>query len=151
MQHHRRDTLKQGAAVAGLLACAGLWPQTGWAFNKSAFDAKSVAEASRAYGGSAPVASRDVTVDGPEISENGASVPLSLSTTLPGVRQLLLLVEKNPSVLVAKFDVGDAVEASFSVRAKMAQTSDVYAVALMHDGRALFAKREVKVTLGGCG
>ena len=78
-------------------------------------------------------------------------VPLVIGTTLPNVKHLLLLVEKNPSALVAKFDVSDAVEPSFSTRAKMAQSSDMYAVALTSDGRALYAKKEVKVTLGGCG
>ncbi len=60
-------------------------------------------------------------------------------------------MEKNPSTLVAKFDVTDAVEANFSTRAKMGQSSDVYAVAITADGKAHFAKKEVKVTLGGCG
>jgi sulfur-oxidizing protein SoxY len=78
-------------------------------------------------------------------------VPLGVSTSLAGVKHLLLLVEKNPNALVAKFDCNDAVESNFSTRAKMGQTSDVYAVAIMNDGKALYAKKEVKVTLGGCG
>jgi sulfur-oxidizing protein SoxY len=45
----------------------------------------------------------------------------------------------------------DSVDANFATRAKMGQSSDVYAVAVMADGKALFAKKEVKVTLGGCG
>ena len=81
----------------------------------------------------------------------GAVVPMGASTTLPGVKQLLILVEKNPSTLVAAFYVNDAVEANFTTRAKMGQSSDVYAVAIMADGKALWAKKEVKVTLGGCG
>ena len=59
--------------------------------------------------------------------------------------------EKNPNALVAIFNVNDAVEPSFATRAKMGQSSDVYAVALTADGKAYFAKKEVKVTLGGCG
>jgi sulfur-oxidizing protein SoxY len=62
-----------------------------------------------------------------------------------------ILVEKNPNTLAASFDVSDAVESNFSTRVKMGQSSDVYAVAITSDGRALFAKKEVKVTLGGCG
>lgn len=147
----RRRTLQQGAALAALLAGAGIFPGRALAFNKAAFEARSVAEAARAAGGGSLVESREVTLNAPEISENGAAVPLALSTSLAGVRQMLLLVEKNPNALVARFDVNEFVEASFSVRAKMAQTSDVYAVALMADGRALFARKEVKVTLGGCG
>ncbi len=147
----RRETLKQSAVVAGLLATAGFAPQQAAAYEKAAFDAKSPADVAKALGASAPVESKDVTIGGPDIAENGAVVPLSASTTLPGVKRLLILVEKNPAALVAMFNVSDAVEPSFATRAKMGQSSDVYAVALMADGKAFFAKKEVKVTLGGCG
>jgi len=148
----RRDILKRSATVAGLLATTGLFPQYAFAaFNKAAFEAKSVADAVKAFGGGAPTESKDVTLTAPDIAENGAVVPLAVATALPGVKQLLILVEKNPSALVAKFDVTDAVEANFATRAKMGQSSDVYAVAIMADGKALFSKKEVKVTLGGCG
>jgi sulfur-oxidizing protein SoxY len=148
--NNRRETLKQGAVLAGLLATAG-YPQYALAFNKNAFEAKSVQEAIKAAGGGAMVESKDVTLSGPDIAENGAVVPLGVSTGLAGVKELLILVEKNPNVLVAMFRVNDAVDASFMTRAKMGQSSDVYAVAIMADGRALFSKKEVKVTLGGCG
>jgi sulfur-oxidizing protein SoxY len=148
----RRETLKQSAVVAGLLASAGgLLPQQALAYEKAAFDAKTPADVVKALGAAAPVESKDVTIGGPDIAENGAVVPLSASTTLPGVKRLLLLVEKNPSALVAMFNVNDAVEPSFATRAKMGQSSDVYAVAITNDGKAFFAKKEVKVTLGGCG
>jgi sulfur-oxidizing protein SoxY len=148
---NRRETLKQSLAVAGLLGASGLFPQFAWAFNKSAFEAKSIADAAKAYGAGAPVESKDVTLTAPDIAENGAVVPMAAASTLPGVKHLLVLVEKNPNALVAKFDVTDAVEANFATRAKMGQTSDVYAVAITNDGKAFFAKKEVKVTLGGCG
>lgn len=147
----RRDTLKHSMAVAGLLAATGLFPRDAFAFNKAAFEAKSVAEAIKAYGAGAPVESKDVTLTAPDIAENGAVVPMGVATTLANVKHLLVLVEKNPSALVAKFDVSEAVDANFATRAKMGQTSDVYAVAITNDGKALFAKKEVKVTLGGCG
>jgi sulfur-oxidizing protein SoxY len=146
----RRETLKQGAVLAGLLAAAG-YPQYALAFNKNAFEAKTVQEAVRAAGGSALVESKEVTLTGPDIAENGAVVPLGVSTNLSGVRELLILVEKNPNVLVALFKVNEAIDATFMTRAKMGQSSDVFAVAIMNDGRALFSKKEVKVTLGGCG
>jgi sulfur-oxidizing protein SoxY len=92
-----------------------------------------------------------VTLQAPDIAENGAVVPLACATGLAGVKRLLLLVEKNPAVLCAAFEVSDAVEASFNTRVKMGQSSNVYAVALMGDGRVLYASKEVKVTLGGCG
>ena len=92
-----------------------------------------------------------MTITGPDIAENGAVVPLGASTSLPGVKRLMIVVEKNPDPLVAVFNLTDAVDANISTRAKMGQSSDVYAVAVMADGRTLYAKKEVKVTLGGCG
>jgi sulfur-oxidizing protein SoxY len=147
----RRKTLKQSAVLAGLLAGTGMFPQYAQAFNTVAFDAKNVADALKALGASAPQASKDVTITAPDIAENGAVVPLGAATTLAGVKQILLLVEKNPSALIALFNVTDSVEANLLTRAKMGQSSDVYAVAVMNDGKAFFAKKEVKVTLGGCG
>jgi len=148
---NRRETLRQSLAVAGLLGATGLFPHNAFAFNRAAFDAKTVPDAVKAYGGSAPVESKDVTLTAPDIAENGAVVPMTVATTLANVKQLLVLVEKNPSALVAKFDVSDAVEASFATRAKMGQTSEVYAVAITADNKAFFSRKEVKVTLGGCG
>lgn len=148
---NRRETLKQSLAVAGLLGGTGLFPQYAFAFNRAAFEAKSVADAVKAYGGGAPVESKDVTLTAPDIAENGAVVPMAVASTVPNLKHLLVMVEKNPNSLVAKFDVSDAVEANFSTRAKMGQTSDVYAVAITKDNKAFFTKKEVKVTLGGCG
>ena len=147
----RRETLKHSAAVAGLLASTGLFPQYVMAFDKAAFDAKSVADAVKAMGGAAPVESKDVTITGPDIAENGAVVPLGVSSSLPNVKRVLLLVEKNPAALVAMFNVTPDLDVNFATRAKMGQSSDVYAVAITNDGKAFFAKKEVKVTLGGCG
>ncbi len=148
----RRQTIKQSAVVAGLLAGTGLFPQYAHAFNKAAFDAKTLGDALKALGASgAPEASGSVTLTAPDIAENGAVVPLAVASSLAGVKQLVLLVEKNPNALVAVFNVSPEVDASFATRAKMGETSDVYAVAITGDGKAHFAKKEVKVTLGGCG
>jgi len=148
---NRRETLKQSLAVAGLLGATGLFPQYALAFSKAAFDAKTIADAVKAYGASAPVESKDVTLTAPDIAENGAVVPLAASSTLAGVKSILLLVEKNPNALSAKFDVSDAIEPNVATRVKMGQTSDVYAVVVTADGKTHYAKKEVKVTLGGCG
>ena len=151
----RRELLKRSATVASLLAGAGLLPQLARAeqaaYSAAAFDAKSMADVMKALGGSAPVQSKDVTLQGPDIAENGAVVPLGASTTLPGVKRLLLLVEKNPAVLSAMFELGEGVEPALATRVKMGQSSNVYAVAMMADGRVLYAQKEIKVTLGGCG
>lgn len=150
--HSRREFVGHSAKVAMLLATAGLLPgvaQAAW--DAPAFEAKTVADVMKALGASAPVESKDVTIIGPDIAENGAVVPVGVSTTLPGAKRLLLLVEKNPNLLSAMFDVSDAVDANFSTRVKMGQSSNVFAVAVMADGKVLFAQKEVKVTLGGCG
>ena len=149
---HRRQVLSHSLKVIALLGSAGLLPSLAHAaWSQPAFDAKTLADAVKALGGGAPVESKDVTITGPDIAENGAVVPVGVSTALPGVKRLALLVEKNPNVLAAVFDVTDAVDTSFSTRVKMGQSSNVYAVALMNDGKVLFAQKEVKVTLGGCG
>ena len=147
----RRQVLGHAAALAGLLAGTGLFPRLARAYSDQAFGAKTVQDALGALGGGALAESADVTLSGPDIAENGALVAFGLATTLPGARQLLLLVEKNPVPLVALFHVSPAVEPAFSLRAKLAQSSAVYAVAVMDDGRALYARREVRVTLGSCG
>ena len=148
----RREVLSRSAALAGLLAGAGLLPQAAHAaWAQAAFEAKTMADAVKTLGGAAPAESKDVSLTGPDIAENGAVVPLGCACSLPGVKRLLLLVEKNPNALAAVFDVSDAVDANFSTRVKMGQSSNVFAVAMMGDGKVLFAQKEVKVTLGGCG
>ena len=151
----RRELLKRSATVASLLVGAGLLPQAARAqqaaYSTAAFDAKSMADVMKALGASAPAESKDVTLQGPDIAENGAVVPLGASTTLPGVKRLLLLVEKNPAVLSAMFELGEGVEPALATRVKMGQSSNVYAVAMLNDGRVLYAQKEIKVTLGGCG
>ncbi len=148
----RREVLSHSAKLAGLMATAGLLPaaaQAAW--NDAAFKAKTLAEVVAAMGGSAPAESKDVTITGPDIAENGAVVPVGASSTLPGVKRLMLLVEKNPSALAATFDVTDKVDANVSTRVKMGQSSNVYAVAMLADGKVAYAVKEIKVTLGGCG
>jgi sulfur-oxidizing protein SoxY len=148
---NRRKMLKHSSAVLGLLATAGLLPTIAHAQAGGAFEAKSLADVVKLMGGTNPVASADITLVAADIAENGAVVPLGISTNLPGVKRLMLLVEKNPNALAASFEVSDAIEANMTTRVKMGQSSNVYGVAMMNDGRVLFAQKEVKVTLGGCG
>ncbi len=151
--HDRRRFIGHAARVAALLASLAAMPRlAAAAWDKSAFDAKTLSDALKALGaGAAPAESREVTLTGPDIAENGAVVPVGVATTLPNARKLLLVVEKNPNVLAAVFELNDAIEPSFATRVKMGQSSNVYAVAITADGRALFAVKEIKVTLGGCG
>jgi sulfur-oxidizing protein SoxY len=152
---NRRDVLSHSATVAAMLAAVGLLPGLAQAqaagYNTAAFAAKTLLEVMKALGAGTPAESKDVSITGPDIAENGAVVPVGAAASLPGVKRLLLLVDKNPSMLAAMFDVTDAIEANISTRVKMGQSSDVYAVAMMNDGKVLFARKEIKVTLGGCG
>jgi sulfur-oxidizing protein SoxY len=149
---NRRQALIHSARVAAMLAGAGLLPAAAQAaFDAKAFEAKTMTELMAALGGSTPVESKDVVITGPDIAENGAVVPVGCSTALTGVKRMAIMVEKNPNALAAVFDVSDAVDANFSTRVKMGQSSNVYAVAIMNDGKVLYGVKEIKVTLGGCG
>ncbi len=148
----RRQWLARSAAVAAALGAAGLLParaQSAW--NKAAFEAHTLADVVKALGASRPTESRDVSLTAPDIADNGAEVPLVAACALPGLRRLAFVVEKNPNALAAVFELSDAVEPRIDLRVKMAQSSDVFAVALLADGRVLYARKDVKVTLGGCG
>ncbi|MBK7261538.1 MAG: thiosulfate oxidation carrier protein SoxY [Rubrivivax sp.] len=148
----RRQMLQRSSAVVTALGGLGLLPQAAQAaFNAPAFEAKTMADLVKALGVSMPTESKDVTIIGPDIAENGAVVPVGCASSLPGVKRLLILVEKNPNMLCAMFDVSDSVEPSFNTRVKMGQSSNVMAVAITADNKVLFSHKEIKVTLGGCG
>ena len=148
----RREVLTQGASLAAALAGLGLLPQAAQAaWPQAAFEAKNMGDLMKALGTSGPAESKEVSITGPDIAENGAVVPVGAATTLAGAKRLLLLVEKNPNMLAAVFDLTDAVEPSISTRVKMGQSSNVFAVAITADNKVLYAAKEIKVTLGGCG
>ncbi|RYX89267.1 MAG: thiosulfate oxidation carrier protein SoxY [Comamonadaceae bacterium] len=143
------------AAVAGLAATAALAPASGRAqnapgWNQAAFDTRTLNDAVKALGGAPPVESRDVILQAPEMSENGGVVRIGAQSNLAGTTQLALLVEKNPAALAAVYNIPAGTEAAISTNLKMAQSSNVYAIARVGD-RFFYAVREVKVTLGGCG
>ena len=154
MNKQRRNVLKtcSGAALMSLLAAAGIIaPGMALAeWNKAAFDAKSMADTLKALGAGAPADSKDVQVTGPDIAENGAVVPVGVSSTLPNVTMVAILIEKNPNALAASFTLPEGTEANVQTRVKMGQTSNVYAL-VKADGKLFMATKEIKVTLGGCG
>ena len=83
-------------------------------------------------------------------AQNGAVVPFTIVSKIPGTESIALLVEKNPNILAARFDIPAGTEAWVNTRLKMGQTSNVFAV-VKADGKFYYAPKEVKVTLGGCG
>ena len=147
----RRDLLTRSAAIAALLAAGVLPARAQSAWNKAAFETKSIDEALKALGLAKPAESKDIVLTAPDIAENGAVVPIAASTTLPGVKRIAFMIEKNPTTLAGVFEFTEFVDTSVSTRVKMAQTSNVLAVAIMGDGKVLYTQKEVKVTLGGCG
>ena len=156
MVKSRREALKSGGGMTlvALLAAAG-WLKPGvaaaQAWNKSAFEAKSMDEAMKAFGGGAPAQSKDVVfVSTPDIAENGAVVPISITSSIPKTESIAILIEKNPNMLAGSFDIPSGTEPAISTRVKMGQTSNVYAL-VKADGKYFVASKEIKVTLGGCG
>ncbi len=151
---NRRTLLKRSLAVgaAGVAASAGLLTpgQVLAAYPTAAFEAKDTAGALSAAVGSGDYSdSADIKIKAPDIAENGAVVPVTVSTSLGNVESVTLLVDANNSPLVGSFDLSKA-EAFVSTRIKMGKTGNVMAV--VKSGGKLYAnQKEVKVTIGGCG
>jgi sulfur-oxidizing protein SoxY len=105
----------------------------------------------KALGGGAPAQSKDIVfVSTPDIAENGAVVPVGVSSSIPKTESIAILVEKNPNMLTAVFDIPAGTDPAVSTRIKMGQSSNVYAL-VKADGKYYVASKEIKVTLGGCG
>ena len=156
MHAGRRTVLKSGGGLtlAALLSAAGwLTPERARAetWNKTAFDTHDLRDTTKALGGGDAVQSKDIEFfQTPEIAENGAVVPVGVTSKLPKTEAIAILVEKNPNMLAAVFDIPAGTEPTITTRIKMAQTSNVYAL-VKADGRFYVAAKEIKVTLGGCG
>ncbi len=151
---NRRTLLKRSLAVSavGIAASAGLLApgQVLAAYPKTAFQAKdSAAALNDALGSSDASESGDIKIKAPDIAENGAVVPVTVSTDLSGVESITLLADANATPLLASFDLSNA-EAYVSTRIKMGKTGNVIAV-VKSAGKLYSAKKEVKVTIGGCG
>ena len=157
MNSSRRKVLQGsgGMAVMGLAMAAGLFkPGSAWAqgsWNKAAFETKSVNDTVKALGGaSAATESKDIVITSPDIAENGAVVPFTITSKIPKTESIALLVEKNPNTLAATFNIPEGTEPGVQTRVKMGQTSNVVAL-VKADGKFYYVGKEVKVTLGGCG
>jgi sulfur-oxidizing protein SoxY len=150
----RRDFLKL-TGVFGALATIGalsqeeaLAQQAAW--NKAAFETKSLNDTIKALGGAGVTQSADIAINAPDIAENGAVVPVGVASKIPNTQAVYILVEKNPNSLAAGFRIPAGTEPNVTTRIKMGQTSNVHAVIKAGD-KFFIATKEVKVTLGGCG
>jgi len=157
MDQKRRELLKAGTGIGALAlgAAAGLLGSgqaVAQEWNKAAFGTKSLNDAVKAMGGSAAVESKDIQFVNPtpEIAENGAVVPITVSSSIPKTQSIAILVEKNPNILSADFAIPAGTEPFVSTRVKMGETSKVFAL-VKADGKYFYAAKEIKVTLGGCG
>lgn len=155
MDQGRRDALKKGSGIGvmSLLLAAGFLKSGDVAaadWNSAAFDTKSLADTLKALGGSTSTESKDIIMTTPDIAENGAVVPVGITSNIPKTESIAILIEKNPNMLAAAFEIPQGTEPTLSTRVKMGQTSNVYAL-IKADGKFYTAVKEIKVTLGGCG
>jgi sulfur-oxidizing protein SoxY len=155
MNHNRRVLLKGSlaAGAVGAAVSAGLLtPKTVMAaWSKAAFEAKEVnAALTSAMGGADASASDKIKLKAPDIAENGAVVPITVTSNIDGTTNMSILVAENNTPLTSTYELGPNTEAYISTRVKMGKTSDVIAV-VKADGKLYSTKKEVKVTIGGCG
>jgi sulfur-oxidizing protein SoxY len=144
MNRIRRTLLAALAAMAAKpLAALAAW-------NESAFAAKTAQDALKGIGATNPTPSQDILIEAPQIAENGAVVPIEITSNIPGTTSLAVVLEKNPFPLAAKFDFKEGALPYVKLNVKMGETSDVRVVAAA-GGRHHVASKEIKVTIGGCG
>jgi sulfur-oxidizing protein SoxY len=149
---NRRGFLTRAAALGVTTALATtLGPHLARAeWMKAAFETKTLAETYKALGAAMPSESGDVQILASDIAENGAVVPIQAVSKIAGTTRISILVEKNPSMLAALFEIGPDMVPDVTTRIKMGQTSNVI-VLVEAGGKAFTATKEIKVTLGGCG
>jgi sulfur-oxidizing protein SoxY len=137
-----------GVAVgAGLLTPRAVMA----AWSKEAFESEDMNTALSASMGSSKMTESDkVKLKAPDIAENGAVVPVTVTSGIDGTSSIGIIVANNPTPLTATFNLGPTTEGYISTRIKMGKTSDVIAV-VKAGGKLYSAKKEVKVTIGGCG
>ena len=148
MKPLRRSILGFAGAVAAGLFLAPLRALAAW--NKEAFGAKTAADALKSLGVAGSADSKDISIEAPQIAENGAVVPIEITSNVPNTRSIAVVVEKNPFPLAARFEFGDGAVPYVRVNVKMGESSFVRVVAEA-GGRYYAASKEVKVTIGRCG
>ena len=136
-----------GLAAGSLLgvrsAFAAIW-------NKAGFEAKTTADALKSLGITGATASRDILITAPEIAENGAQVPVTVTSKIANTQSISIVIDKNPFPLSSTYEFSNGADSYVSTRLKMGQTSNVVAI-VKADGKFFSASKEIKVTIGGCG
>jgi sulfur-oxidizing protein SoxY len=152
----RRTFLKGGASAALLSPLLGtglLIPTSVLAadWHKNAFTARNVSDALKAYGSANAAESRDITINAPEIAENGAKVEVEITSNIANTRSLAIFADKNPMPMCSAIEFSGPVLPYVRAQLKLSETTRIRAVAKTADGKSYVAFREIKVTLGGCG
>ena len=154
MHHTRRSVLKAvwaAGALATAVAAGLLSPARALAaWNKSAFEAKSAVDAMRALGMSSAEDSKQIEIRAPEIAENGAVVPIDITSNIPGTSSISVFIEKNPFPYTGTFDFAQGAMPYVHLRVKIGESSPVRVV-VAAGGKFYTTAKEVKVTIGGCG
>jgi sulfur-oxidizing protein SoxY len=154
MDNSRRDFLNAGSLLAALIAvgskAADLAQSPSPQWNQAAFEAKTVADALKSLGIPVAQGGGEVNLTAPEIAEDGAVVPVIVRCRAAGTRELHILVDKNPFSLAASFFLLDGTDAFVSTRIRMNETSNVIVLAVT-DKQTYLARKQIKVTIGGCG
>ncbi len=151
-----RRTFLKGTGAAGTVALAvaagllkpGQVLAAEW--NKNAFEAKNLADAMKGIDAAAAAKSGDIMIKAPEIAENGAVVPVEVTSKIAGTTDIAIFVDQNVNPLIANFNFSNGAEGYVSTRIKMAKTSNV-TVVVKAGGKSYMTAKEVKVTIGGCG
>ena len=155
MTSMKRRLFIKGSLATGALGVAvstGLIPRTTLAaWSQEAFSAKDVnGVLTGLFGSTDHAASDKIKIKAPDIAENGAVVPVSVTTDIAGAKSISIITEKNAQPMTASFELGPGTEGYVSTRIKMGKTSNVIAV-VKADGKLHSSTKEVKVTIGGCG
>jgi sulfur-oxidizing protein SoxY len=153
MVRTRRQFINAAWALGALAAFGAALLKPGRAlaaWNKGAFEAKTVAEGMQALGISGAVESKDLLIRAPDIAENGAVVPIDITSNIAGTTALSVFIEKNPFPYAGSFDFSQGAVPFVHLRAKIGESTPVRVVAAA-GGRFYTAAKEVKVTIGGCG
>lgn len=126
-----------------LRALAAVW-------NKAAFDAEHVDQALKGLGVAQAGPSRDILLTAPDMAENGAMVQIEVESRIPGTEAIAILVEKNPTPLIANFIFSNGADPYVVTRIKMAESSELKAI-VKAGGQYYTVTKKVEVALGGCG
>ncbi len=154
MHDTRRNILKGIGAIGALAGAVGaglLSPGRAFAaWNKGAFEAKSTIDAMKTLGVGNAEDSKAIEIRAPEIAENGAVVPIDITSNIPGTTAIAVFIEKNPFPYTGSFDFSQGAVPYVHLRVKIGESSPVRVV-VTAGGKHYTSAKEVKVTIGGCG